>query len=124
MSRTALSLLAAVVLAASVTASAQPAPARRAADGTLTNATGMTLYVFDRDAGGKSTCNGPCTMTWPPLLVPEDGRASGDWTIVVRDDGSKQWAVKGKPLYRCSKDMKPGDKAGEGINGIWHVAKD
>ena len=123
MIRTALSLLAAILLGASLTAGAQPAPAMKAADGTLTSAAGMTLYVFDRDGGGKSACNGPCAANWPPLLVVGDGRAAGDWTIIVRDDGGKQWAFKGKPLYTWSKDTKAGDKTGDGVNGAWHVAK-
>ncbi len=124
MSRTNIALLAAALIALSATAVAQPAPARRAADGTLTSAAGMTLYVFDRDAGGKSACNGPCTVNWPPVLVVGGGTASGDWSVVVRNDGGKQWAFKGKPLYACSKDIKPGDKQGDGINGLWHVAKE
>jgi predicted lipoprotein with Yx(FWY)xxD motif len=83
----------------------------------------MTLYVFDRDVGGKSACNGPCATNWPPLLVFGDGSATGDWTIIVREDGGKQWAFKGKPLYTWSKDTKAGDKTGDGVNNIWHVAK-
>jgi predicted lipoprotein with Yx(FWY)xxD motif len=117
------SLVFAVLVAASVAATAQPMPAARAADGTLTNAAGMTLYVFDRDVGGKSACNGPCTTNWPPLLVFGDARATGDWTIIVREDGGRQWAFKGKPLYTWSKDTKAGDKTGDGVNNIWHVAK-
>jgi predicted lipoprotein with Yx(FWY)xxD motif len=123
MFRTVFSMLVAVFLATSITATAQPKPAMKAADGTLTNAAGMTLYVFDKDAGGKSACNGPCVANWPPLMVVGGGAASGDWTIVVRDDGTKQWAYKGKPLYTWAKDTKPGDKTGDGINSMWHVAK-
>jgi predicted lipoprotein with Yx(FWY)xxD motif len=123
MFRTVLSMLAAVLLAVSVSATAQSAPAMKAADGTLTNAAGMTLYVFDRDVGGKSACNGPCAANWPPLMVVGDGKAAGDWTVIVRDDGGKQWAYKGKPLYTWAKDAKAGDKTGDGINSVWHVAK-
>ena len=123
MFRSVLSMFAAVLLATSVAATAQPRPAMKAADGTLTNAAGMTLYVFDKDAGGKSACNGPCVANWPPLMVVGGGAASGDWTIVVRDDGTKQWAYKGKPLYTWAKDTKPGDKTGDGVNSVWHVAK-
>ena len=104
MFRTVFTMLVAVFLATSMTVTAQPKPAMKAADGTLTNAAGMTLYVFDKDAGGKSACNGPCVANWPPLMVAGDGAASGDWTIVVRDDGTKQWAYKGKPLYTWAKD--------------------
>jgi len=124
MFRTFFPMLVAVLLTASVTATAQPKPAMTAADGTLTNAAGMTLYVFDRDAGGKSACNGPCAANWPPLMVVGNAAPAGDWTVIVREDGGKQWAHKGKPLYAWSKDAKPGDKTGDGMNSVWHVAKD
>lgn len=85
---------------------------------------GMTLYTFDKDSGGKSACNGPCATNWPPLMAAADAKASGDWTIVTRDDGSKMWALKGKPLYTFAKDTKPGDTTGDGfLNGAWHIAK-
>ena len=100
-------------------------PAKKAADGTLTNASGMTLYTFDKDAAGKSACNGPCAANWPPLMAASGASASADWTIVTRDDGSKQWAYKGKPLYTWVKDQKAGDKTGDGFaNNAWHTAKE
>jgi len=89
--------------------------------GMLVNSAGMTLYTFDKDAGGKSTCNGPCAVNWPPLKASDADRASGDWSIVVRDDGSKQWAYKSKPVYLWIKDQKPGDKTGDGVNKVWHI---
>jgi predicted lipoprotein with Yx(FWY)xxD motif len=116
-------LCAAVLLATAVAAGAQMMPATAAADGTLTDTKGMTLYTFERDSAGKSACNGPCAANWPPLVAGADAKASGDWTIVTRDDGTKQWAYKGKPLYMWSKDAKPGDKTGDGFNGVWHTAK-
>jgi predicted lipoprotein with Yx(FWY)xxD motif len=99
------------------------APAQKMG-GMMTNPARMTLYTFDKDAGGKSACNGPCAGNWPPLMAPADAKASGDWTIITRDDGSKQWAYKSKPLYSWSKDQKPGDMTGDGFNGAWHVVKD
>lgn len=95
------------------------------ADGVLVGPNGMTLYTFDKDAAGsgKSVCNGPCATNWPPLAVAAGDSAQGDFSIITRDDGSKQWAVKGKPLYFWIKDSKPGDKTGDGINSVWHVAK-
>jgi predicted lipoprotein with Yx(FWY)xxD motif len=100
-------------------------PAKKAADGTLTNASGMTLYTFDKDAAGKSACNGPCAANWPMLMAASGASGSGDWTIVTRDDGSKQWAYKGKPLYTWVKDQKAGDKTGDGFaNNAWHTAKE
>ena len=104
---------------------AQTAPAKTAdtAKGkALVDAKGMTLYIFDRDATGKSNCDGACATKWPPLKAAADAKPSGDWTVVTRDDGGKQWAYKGKPLYLFAKDTKPGDVAGDGVNSVWHIA--
>ena len=97
----------------------------KVADGVLVGANGMTLYTFDKDAvgGGKSVCNGPCATNWLPLAAAAGDTAGGDYSIITRDDGAKQWASKGKPLYFWSKDQKVGDKTGDGLNGVWHVAK-
>jgi Uncharacterized protein conserved in bacteria len=89
----------------------------------LTDSKGMTLYTYDKDAGGKSTCNGQCATNWPPLMASADAKPMGDYTVVTRDDGSKQWAYKGKPLYAWAKDAKPGDTTGEGVNNVWHIAR-
>ncbi|MFO1322549.1 MAG: hypothetical protein U1F15_00630 [Burkholderiales bacterium] len=116
-------ILAAVLLATSA-AHAQMAPATKGPNGVWVDGKGMTLYVFDRDAGGKSMCNGPCATNWPPFTAAAGAMAMGDWTIITRDDGGKQWAYKGKPLYAWSKDAKPGDMTGDGVNNVWHAAKD
>ncbi len=90
---------------------------------TLVDAKGMTLYTFDKDAGGKSMCNGPCAGNWPALEAADDAKPLGDMTIVVRDDGKKMWAYKGKPLYNFKQDMAAGDTKGDGfLNGAWHMA--
>ena len=97
---------------------------KSAAGPVLADSKKMTLYTFDKDTTpGKSACNGPCAQNWPPLAAKADAKSMGDWTVVTRDDGSKQWAYKGKPLYTWVKDSKPGDTSGEGVNTVWHVAK-
>jgi len=108
------------LLAASL---AHAAPPAQVADGALVGANGMSLYTFDKDAGGKSACNGPCAANWPPLMAAADAKAEGEWTVITRDDGSKQWAYKGKPLYAWVKDQKAGDRTGDGFNQVWHLAK-
>ncbi|CAH0443452.1 hypothetical protein LMG10661_00239 [Ralstonia syzygii subsp. syzygii] len=93
-------------------------------NGTLTDAHGMTLYTFDRDTmAGKSACNGNCANNWLPLAANDADKASGDYTIIVRDDGKTQWAYHGKPLYLWSKDKMPGDQTGDGFMSVWHIAK-
>ena len=89
----------------------------------LTDAKGMTLYTFDKDADGKSMCNGPCAVNWPPLMAAAADKSSGSYTIIKRDDGAMQWAYKGKPLYTWKNDAKAGDVTGDGMAGnTWHIA--
>ena len=122
-------LLATLALAASLAACAggmsRPVAPAQVADGVLVGSNGMTLYTFDKDAAGsgKSVCNGPCAGNWPPLLADETAAPSGDYSLVTRDDGKKQWAYKGKPLYFWIKDQKAGDKTGEGFNNVWRAAR-
>jgi predicted lipoprotein with Yx(FWY)xxD motif len=117
-------LLVGLLLAACASTAYRAAPAKLA-DGVLVGSNGMTLYTFDKDVAGsgKSVCNGPCATNWPPLFASDGDMASGDYSIVTRDDGKKQWALKGKPLYYWVKDQKPGDKTGDGFNSVWRVAK-
>ena len=101
-----------------------PAPAMMK-DGMLVNAKGLTLYTFDRDvaASGKSVCNGKCAVNWPPHLAAASDWPQGDYTIVVRDDGRRQWAFRGKPLYTWPEDQEPGDKYGDNYNKVWHIVR-
>ena len=116
------SLACAILLGACASMSSGPA---RVADGVYVGPNGMTLYTFDRDTvgSGKSACNGPCAANWPPLMARAGDSGSGDWSVVVRDDGSRQWAFRGKPVYYWVKDAKPGDRTGDGVNNVWHLAR-
>jgi len=122
----ALSTLAPFALAAALAGCAassgmmSSAPARME-NNALVGPKGMTLYTFDKDANGKSMCNGKCAENWPPLMAT--GPVSGDYSVITRDDGSKQVAYKGKPLYYWGKDQKPGDMTGDGFNNVWRVAR-
>ena len=118
------STLACAVLLAACASMTAPGPAT-VADGVLVGPSGMTLYTFDRDAtgSGKSVCNGPCATNWPPLMASAGDKASAEWSLVTRDDGSRQWAYKGKPVYFWAKDAKRGDRTGDGVNNVWHLAR-
>jgi len=106
-------------------ASTGPVAPVKYAGGVMVNSAGMTVYTFDKDpvGSGKSVCNGQCATNWPPLKAGANDQAGGDFTLVTRDDGSKQWAHKGKPLYLWIKDTKPGDKTGDGVNKVWSVVR-
>jgi predicted lipoprotein with Yx(FWY)xxD motif len=94
-------------------------------EGMMVNVKGITLYTFDRDVtgSGKSVCNGDCAVKWPPMMASASDKSSGDWTVITRDNGQKQWAFKGKPLYTWPEDQEPGDKYGDNYNKVWHIVK-
>jgi len=119
---TAAAALSVALLGACATMSSAPA---MVSNGVLAGPNGMTLYTFDKDSAGsgKSVCNGPCATNWPPLMAADTDSGHGDYSIVTRDDGKKQWALKGKPLYYWVKDSKPGDVTGDGFNKVWQAAK-
>lgn len=93
--------------------------------GMLVNDKGLTVYTFDRDVAnsGKSVCNDKCAVAWPPVLATASDKPGGDYSIVVRDDGRRQWAFKGKPLYTWPEDQEPGDKYGDNYNKVWHIVR-
>jgi predicted lipoprotein with Yx(FWY)xxD motif len=113
-----------ITLAACASMGPGSAAPTQVSGGVLTGSNGMTLYTFDKDmaGSGKSSCNDACAKNWPPLLGQAGDMASGEYSLITRDDGSKQWALKGKPLYFWIKDQKAGDRTGDGVNKVWHVA--
>jgi len=116
-------LIAAAMLVATA-AFAADAPAAPK-NGVFATPAGATVYTFDKDTAGsgKSACNGPCAQLWPPVAAQASDTGGGDWSIVVRDDGSRQWAYKGAPIYTFSKDARPGDTSGDKFKDVWHVIK-
>jgi predicted lipoprotein with Yx(FWY)xxD motif len=87
-------------------------------DGSFIAPDGKPLYTFVNDrTAGKSACNGACATAWPPFAAAAGATNDGDWTVVTRDDGSKQWAYKGKPLYTYRADTA--GKAATGVGPAW-----
>ena len=91
---------------------------------------GFSLYVFDNDkldtdgdGAGDSDCNGGCAQTWPPLFADAAPRPVGNYTIITRDDGARQWALNGEPIYFFANDAAPGDVNGDQIGTVWHLAR-
>ncbi|MGE6740797.1 COG4315 family predicted lipoprotein [Allorhizobium pseudoryzae] len=120
-------LAAMAVLCASATAAlAAGAPIKTvdtAKGKVLAGDNGMTLYTFRKDMKGVSNCEDKCAANWPPLMAAAGAKDEGGYSVITRKDGSKQWAKDGMPLYFWIKDTKAGDVTGDGVNGVWDLAK-
>lgn len=93
----------------------------------LATRAGMTIYWYSRDAqgSGKSACSGACLSTWPavtgaPVAAP-GVRLAGKLGTITRPGGVVQATYNGYPLYTYAQDMAPGQAAGNGVGGTWHV---
>lgn len=86
---------------------------------------GHTLYTFDEDTAGTSTCYGNCAANWPAYTVTDQPTSSVGGTVgtVARTDGKMQVTFNGKPLYFYAQDDAPGQAFGDDRSGIWHVVK-
>ena len=87
------------------------------------NTFAQPFYVWDKDAPGKSNCAGHCAEVWIPVY-PSTREATniGDFTVITRTDGEKQWAYKGKPLYTFGYGEHAPPTAKETMNQ-WHILK-
>jgi predicted lipoprotein with Yx(FWY)xxD motif len=87
----------------------------------LTTANGMTLYTYDKDTVGQSSCYGDCAQYWHPYLSNGTSMPSGKMTLITRSDGSQQWAYDGRPLYTFVQDTSSGQVNGNDFHNNWHV---
>ena len=90
---------------------------------TLVDADGRTLYLFEKDSGGRSACSGACADAWPPLRVngsPAAGTGVSASMIatIARSDGAAQVTYNGHPLYLYVGDRKAGDTSGQGVDAF------
>ena len=84
---------------------------------------GYTLYTFRNDSTDVSVCNGGCAQNWPPLFADSGATADSEFTLLSREDGTVQWARNGRALYFYTGDSQPGDTNGDGVGGVWDVAR-
>ena len=91
----------------------------------LVDAQGRTLYAFTPDTETKSNCNGGCAQAWPPTVAsgtPTAGEGvTAELTVITRDDGTKQVAASGHPVYQYAGDTAAGETTGQGSGGTWYV---
>jgi predicted lipoprotein with Yx(FWY)xxD motif len=91
----------------------------------LVESKGRGVYTYTGDTvPNETTCFAQCRLLWPPIYAEDEAKPKGSFTIFIRkDDGKRQWAFKGKPLYRWVSDVKRGDAGGDGVAGVWRLIK-
>src|SRR4051812_39093102 len=82
----------------------------------LVNGKGVTVYLFEKDKGGKSACYGTCAKVWAPLLTTGKPKAkSGARASLLgttrRKDGKLQVTYHKHPLYYYDDDERKPDTA-------------
>jgi len=102
---------------------AGPAVRATATGKVLVDQRGKTLYTYDKDPESGSACTGLCAVAWPPATANGSPRPTDGFTLIARGDGTRQWAHDGHPLYAYLGDSQPGDVTGDGVDGVWHVAR-
>ncbi|MDL4813432.1 COG4315 family predicted lipoprotein [Actinomadura opuntiae] len=96
----------------------------------LVDGQGRTLYLFEKDTGGKSSCSGACAAVWPPVTTTGKPHAGSQAKAAMlgttsRSDGKTQVTYGGHPLYYYAPDgAAKGSAKGEGLNQFgaeWYV---
>ena len=89
----------------------------------LVDGRGRTLYLFENDKRGKSTCTGHCASFWPPLIASGKPLATaGAKTSLLgttkRGDGRLQVTYNHHPLYTFVNDIRKGQTNGEAVDAF------
>jgi predicted lipoprotein with Yx(FWY)xxD motif len=92
----------------------------------VTDADGLSLYLFTPDESGEPTCTGGCAEAWPPVLVDgelvaPEGIDPALLSAVEHPDGGAQLKFGKWPVYRFAGDAAPGDATGQGSGGQWFL---
>ncbi len=85
----------------------------------VTSDTKFSLYAWDKDGPNKSNCDAVCLESWKPVLAPQTAIAPGEWSIIERSPGVKQWTFRKRPLYTRIDDKRPRSQEGSDMPG-WH----
>jgi predicted lipoprotein with Yx(FWY)xxD motif len=105
--------------------------AKSSAGTVLTTSSGRAVYLWVKDTGDMSNCDGACAGAWPPVTTTATATATGgakasDIGTITRSDGTKQVTYDGHPLYYFAGDSGPGTASGQGSDGFgakwWLVA--
>lgn len=95
----------------------------------ITGPDGRSLYLFEKDTNGKSSCSGSCVTVWPPLTTSGKAQAGSGVSAsmlgtTTRSDGKTQVTYNGHPLYYYASDSSAGQVNGQGLNqfgALWYA---
>lgn len=87
----------------------------------LLNNKGFSVYSSDADTATKSSCTAKCLEEWIPVLAPQTAKARGDWSVLERSPGIKQWVYRGKPLYTYALEKRTRSFTGSDVPGWQNV---
>jgi predicted lipoprotein with Yx(FWY)xxD motif len=85
----------------------------------LITSKGYSVYSSDADAPNRSNCAAECLRDWAPVTAPQLAKQHGEWSIVDRAPGIRQWAFRGKPLYTYRLEKRTRSMTGSDNPG-WH----
>jgi len=81
----------------------------------------MSVFSYDKDTAKASACTGDCEQIWAPMLAPASATPRGEWSTIERAPGVKQWAFRGRPLYRHTPDIERMSRVGSDVPGWSNV---
>jgi predicted lipoprotein with Yx(FWY)xxD motif len=97
---------------------------RKTALGTvLVDGRGRTLYLFEKDRNGVSSCSSACLAYWPALTSIGTPRAGNGvhqslLKLARAHNGARQVTYAGHPLYTFVGDKRAGQTTGEGLRNF------
>ena len=81
--------------------------------------TGVTLYI-----NTVQECEEACLEMWKPYLAPEASTTDAILGTTYKEDADQtQYTLNSYGLYTYKLDTKPGQTLGEGIDGVWWLAR-
>ncbi|EAQ97790.2 hypothetical protein [Congregibacter litoralis] len=87
----------------------------------LTTHQNYAVYAFDGDSADKVACAKDCTRERQPLLAPALAKGFGEWSVLERAPGVRQWVYRDAPLYTYTLDPEPWSQVGSDAEGWRNV---
>jgi predicted lipoprotein with Yx(FWY)xxD motif len=72
----------------------------------LENAEGDVIYSSTADRPNVSNCKDECLKQWTPMLASQIAQPQGEWGVIERSPGVKQWTFRKMPVYTYALDRR------------------